>query len=101
MGKRNINITLDNDIAELVDLKRMQNPQFNLSADINEYLRNYFKVDLKDLNVNKVKNEIMMMEKTLARLKSQEQSIELENKKQKDKDDLEWIKKIDRENGII
>jgi excinuclease UvrABC helicase subunit UvrB len=100
MIKGHVCISLDTNIIELIRLKRQQDPDFNISELVNDFLYNLLSNELKDYTKQEMEKEKVELEKKLATLKSRQQSLEKTEAKQKDKDDLEWIKEIDRKNGI-
>ena len=91
MSKRAYNIYIENDIIELLELKKLQEPDFTPSQFIEQMLRDFLHNDLNkaDLEEEKIKARAMKLEKELLLIKLQQRSM------QKAKEDLEeeWYRK--------
>lgn len=81
-------ISIDSDVNELAKIKRMEDPDFNISSVINDFLRDLFKEDVSNLNERKVKANISRLERELAlekqkvgTIKREEERIEKEREK--------------------
>lgn len=83
MMKTTTSLTIDADLMEMVRVKKIEDSNFNFSNMVNEFLRNYFKEDIKDLDKRKVNAEIKEAERRIALLKAQKSAYDAEQEKQK------------------
>lgn len=82
MQKGITSLTIDADLLEFARVKRMEDPSFSLSLIINDFLRDFFGQEIKDLDKRKVIARKAELERELALLKSQEVAIDAEKEKQ-------------------
>ena len=78
MTKTNVNITLDVNIIELVRLRQKVDDEFVLSNVVENFLREYFKEELNDPNLDKKKLDIEEFEikKRMAIIKAKKEAID-------------------------
>lgn len=82
MGKTNRIISIDSDINDMLKIKRAEEPDFNVSQIINDFLWDLFGEETKDLDQRKISARKKELERELAFLKSQEKRVEYQEKKQ-------------------
>lgn len=86
-------ITIDVDLNEMCKIKRAEDSSFSISNLINDFLRDYFGEEIKDLDKKKLRSERAELEQKLALLKAQEVAIDAEKERQeKDKIEKEFGK---------
>jgi len=84
--KSTTSITIDYDLKEMIRVKKIEDSDFNFSNLINEFLRDLFKEEVKDLDLRKIKADKLQLKRQLALIEIQEKAIFDEEKKQKKKD---------------
>ena len=78
MGKTSRHFLIDNDIDELLKIRRFKDPDFSSSELINGFLRDFFSNDLGNLEKNKLEMRKAEITKELALIKAQEKALDTE-----------------------
>lgn len=81
--KTTTSLTIDSDLMEMIRVKKIEDTTFNFSELINDFLRDFFKEDIKDLDKRKVAAERVELKRKLALLEAQEKAMEVEVEKQR------------------
>ncbi len=89
LTKSTTSLTIDSDLKEMVRVRKIEDSTFNFSELINDFLRDYFKEDIKDLNKRKLKADKTELKRRIALIEAQEKAIEYEKEKQQQ----EWVEK--------
>lgn len=97
--KTRLNLTIDSDLIEMAKVRKFKDPDFSISELVNNFLREFFGEEVKDLEKDKVIMETMELEKKLALLKAQKQALEQEEERQKKEKIEKYGREFDPETG--
>jgi len=91
--KSTAHLSIDSDILEAAKVKRFKDGKFSLSEEVNSYLREFFNIEIEDLEQSKIDMEVAEAEKKLAIARAKQKALENEEARKEKEDEKLYGKK--------